>query len=44
MCKVGIISKRATDYLMKHGYEDSKNIEGGINMYGKLYDPDIVNL
>jgi rhodanese-related sulfurtransferase len=40
---MGILSKKATEYLIKHGYKETKNIEGGINTYGKLFDHNIVN-
>lgn len=43
-CRMGILSKRASDYLLKHGYTNVTNIEGGITSYGKQFDPNIVNL
>jgi rhodanese-related sulfurtransferase len=43
-CKMGIMSKRGTDFLIKHGYENTKNVEGGINGYGKTFDPNIAKL
>jgi rhodanese-related sulfurtransferase len=39
-----VLSKKATELLMKYGYTKVKNVNGGINEFGKLYDPNIVRL
>jgi adenylyltransferase/sulfurtransferase len=40
MCKRGIASKSATNHLLKLGFKDVFNIEGGFTSYNKEIDPN----
>lgn len=38
------MSRLATNFLVQNGYSHAYNIEGGINKYGVLFDPNIINI
>lgn len=38
------MSRYATKLLIDNGYTHVYNIEGGINKYGTMLDPNIINI
>lgn len=43
-CKGGVMSRLATDFLLKNGFEEAQNVVGGINAYAKTFDAQIADV
>ena len=41
MCRSGSTSEKAAKFLEKKGFEDVKNLKGGINEWAKKIDPTL---
>jgi adenylyltransferase/sulfurtransferase len=41
LCHHGVRSMRATEFLLRCGFTNVKNIEGGIDAWSRLVDPSV---